>query len=707
MRPKELTPLPNELASEAASLFRGLVNNELFGVYVIQDGLFVYVNPRLAEIFSYSQEALCGKKGPTDLTDPVDRDMAALEINRRVQGEVVGSHYTFKGLRKDGSSLDVEVFGTRTEFRGRPAIAGLLLDASARCEAERAMSKQLNLIAQLLETIPNPVLYKDAQGRYLGCNKAFEAFMGYAREDMIGKTVYDISPREVAEVHDHMDQLIFKTPGIQSYEGVATHRDGSRRDVMFYKAPFNNADGSVAGLVTVIVDITERKRAEELIWHQANYDSLTKLPNRRLFYDRLAQSLRMAHRGSLQLALLFIDLDRFKEVNDSLGHNVGDELLAEAARRIGACVRESDTVARLGGDEFTVILPDLADTDDAERVVLSILDALSAPFALGNDIAYVSASIGVTLYPRDADNAEALLKNADQAMYAAKAEGRNGFSYFTPSLQARAVDRLRIGNDLRQALPSGQLEVYYQPILDLHSGQIVKAEALLRWHHPERGMVSPAVFIPLAEELGLINEIGDWVFHQAAHMAALWHRANAALPATQRFPVQVAVNKSPRQFSSACDEGVWIDYLKGIGVPPSCVAVEITEGLLLDERPEIKARLMNFRDAGMQISLDDFGTGYSAMAYLKRFEIDVLKIDQSFVRDLMTDPGDLAISEAIIAMAHKLGIAVVAEGIESEEQRKLLADAGCDFGQGYLFSRPVPAEQFWRQLNLGSYPESV
>ena len=701
---RELPPLPADLASEAASLFQGLINNELFGVYVIQDGLFVYANQRLADIFGYRQEDLCGKIGPRDLTDPVDQEMAATEINRRVTGEVVGSHYTFKGRRKDGSSLDVEVFGTRTFFKGKPAIAGLLLDATARCEAERAMQGQLNFIAQLIETIPNPVFYKDNEGRYLGCNLACEAYLGFTREEMIGKTVYDIAPSPIAEIHDQIDREIMASAGTRIYEGQAIQRNGSLRDVMFYKATFTKADGSVGGLVTVVVDITERKQAEELIWQQANYDGLTGLPNRRLFFDRLQMEMSKVDRSHQALVLCFIDLDRFKEVNDTLGHGCGDELLSQAARRIRACVRESDTVARLGGDEFTVMLPELEDVAQSERVIVDLLTTLSQPFRIGDEVVYVSASIGAAFYPQDAATGEDLLRYADQAMYAAKLQGRNCFNYYTSSMQKQAMDRLHLGNDLRQALALGQMEVHYQPILDLTLNKIVKAEALLRWRHPTRGMVSPALFIPLAEELGLIHDIGAWVFRQAAALALHWHKAVIRRSIDECQPIQIAVNKSPRQFIAGEREDDWPAHLASIGLPPSCIAAEITEGLLLDERPEVAKKLLAFRDAGIQVSLDDFGTGYSAMAYLKRFDIDTLKIDQSFVRDLTTDPGDLAIAEAVIVMAHKLGLTVVAEGIETEDQRKLLAEAGCDYGQGYLFSRPLPAPDFWALLGLGPFP---
>ena len=431
----------------------------------------------------------------------------------------------------------------------------------------------------------------------------------------------------------------------------------------------------------------ERKMAEDLIWRQANYDSVTGLPNRSLFRDRLEQEMRKTQRDGRSLALLFIDLDRFKEVNDTLGHDIGDMLLVQAAQRIRDCVRETDTVARLGGDEFTVIMPQLDDINRVEQAAESIVQVLAMPFPLGQEAAFVSASIGITLYPEDAASAESLLKNADQAMYVAKNAGRNRFSFFTAQMQEHAQHRLHLINDLRLALANKQFRLYFQPIVDLRSGDIVKAEALIRWQHPQRGLVPPLEFIALAEEVGLIAPIGDWVFREAARWMQRWHVQGYSCR-------QVSVNKSPGQFADADSHESWLQHLHEIGLPGECLVIEITEGLLLDERADVSQRLLQFRDAGIQVAIDDFGTGYSSLSYLKKFDIDYLKIDRSFVRDLATDPNDLALSEAIIVMAHKLGLKVVAEGVETAEQRDTLAAAHCDYAQGYLYAKPMPAEEF-------------
>jgi len=691
-------PLTEDLIREADGLFLGLLRNALIGVYIIQNGLFRYVNPRFAEMFGYAQKDICGRFGPADLIEPQDLDKVQEAIDKRIDGSAETAHYTFHGSHREGRALELEVFGTRTEFAGKPAIIGMLIDITARRAAERTATEQLNFTAQLIEAIPSPLFFKDEQGRYVGCNKAFEAFLGSPRDAIIGRTVFELSPPDLAQRYHAADQALLDNPGVQTYEASVELADGQRRDVIFSKATYLKADGQLGGLVGVITDITQRKQTEALIWMQANYDALTGLPNRRLLNDRLAELVKRTHRSHDCVAVMFIDLDRFKEVNDTLGHEAGDRLLVEAARRIVACLRESDTVARQGGDEFTVLLPGMAERAPIERIAEDIIQSLCQPFQLGNDVAYVSASIGITLCPADATTPADILKNADQAMYHAKEAGRNRFSYFSPSMQANALEHLQLGKDLRLALGAGQLSLHYQPIVNLASGRPDKAEALLRWTHPERGPIPPEVFIPVAEELGLIDTIGSWVFQHAAATARRWQQS---LPPELRetHPIQITINTSPRQFAKGKSLEVLLESLEALELPGRCIAIEITERLLLDEQPAVTAQLARLRAAGIQLSIDDFGTGYSAMAYLTRMDIDTLKIDRSFIHKLVTHPGDLAITEAIIVMAHKLGLSVVGEGIETEAQRELLAAAGCNYGQGFLFSRPIPEDDFFDFLS--------
>lgn len=453
-----------------------------------------------------------------------------------------------------------------------------------------------------------------------------------------------------------------------------------------------DAQGQPLRMIGTHTDITQRKHAEELIWHQAHIDALTGLPNRRMLRQRLNEALAHARQTESALAVVFMDLDNFKQVNDTLGHHEGDALLVEAAHRIQQHMGRTDTLARMGGDEFTLVLAGLPAGADSVAMLGprldGLLDALQQPYLLGQSEVFVSASMGLAMYPADASQIEDLLRHADQALYAAKGAGRNRWCVFTPAMQAAAQWRARLDADLRTALEAGQLSVVYQPIVNMLSGRVCKAEALLRWHHPELGAISPAQFIPVAETSGQILALGDWVFTQAAHQVRHWRSVLDA-------EFQVSVNKSPVQcHRSPALSSRWVDELAQMGLPCSSLCIEITEGLLLDTHPDVTRHLGELRAAGMTVSLDDFGTGYSSLTYLQKLDIDCLKIDQSFVRNLSPGSTDLTLCKAIIAMAHELGMQVVAEGVETEQQHQLLMEAGCDHGQGYWYGRPMPPAQF-------------
>jgi diguanylate cyclase (GGDEF)-like protein/PAS domain S-box-containing protein len=566
---------------------------------------------------------------------------------------------------------------------GQPLrMIGTNSDISERKRAD----EELQLAAMVYRTSAEAMMVSDAANQIIAINPAFTRMTGYEASEAIGRDPNFLDSRR----HDNafFKQMWQEIQAEGHWQGEIWNRrkNGEEFAVLCSINTIRNQEGAIQRHVALLTDITEKKRSEELIWQQANFDTLTGLPNRRLFRNRLEHEVEKARRSGLLMAVLFIDLDLFKEVNDTLGHDYGDQLLVEAARRISACVRKSDTVARLGGDEFTVILVELHATN-IELVAQKILARLAEPYQIGPEVLYLSASIGITLYPVDAGDPESLLKNADQAMYLAKKQGRNRFNYYTSAMQEGAQKKLRISTDLRTALATEQLQVHFQPIVDLASGRIVKAEALLRWCHPQHGMISPAEFIPVAEESGLINEIGDWVFKIAVKWTERWSQQLGQ-------PFQISVNKSPAQFQAQAKYTNWADYLQERGLPGNCIAVEITEGLLLNAAAGVKEQLLQYRDAGIKVSIDDFGTGYSSMSYLKKFDIDYLKIDQSFVRDMVTDASDRAIAEAIIVMAHKLGYKVIAEGVETVEQQTILAQAECDYFQGWLFSKAVPPEQF-------------
>ncbi|MBS1170165.1 MAG: diguanylate cyclase/phosphodiesterase with and sensor(s) [Burkholderiaceae bacterium] len=524
---------------------------------------------------------------------------------------------------------------------------------------------------------------------WMDANDALFTLLGRPRDQLLSMTWQEITHPDDLDINLVLyNRVLSGESDDYEIDKRFIRPDGSIVHVHVAVRGLRDDDGNIDYFAILVQDITESKKTAELIWKQANFDSLTSLINRNLFHDRLQHAIQKAERTGLPMALIFIDLDEFKEVNDSFGHAVGDALLVQAAERIGSCVRASDTLARLGGDEFVIILTDCADKAPAGQIARTIIARLAEPFMLPEGLIHVTASIGIAFFPDDAINAESLLSRADQAMYAAKNRGRNRFSYFTPSMQDAVLQRMSVANDLRSALAEGQFQLYFQPIVDLATNRIFKAEALIRWQHPKNGLISPKNFIPLAEETGLIAHIGDWVFREAAYWALRW----AQLP---QGGIQISVNKSPAQFLvQNMGAATWINYLQELGLPGKYIAIEITEGMLMNAEPAVMDKLLRFRDAGIQVALDDFGTGYSSLSYLNKFDIDYLKIDRSFVHNLATDPLNRALSEAIIVMAHTLGLKVIAEGVETEQQRILLAMAGCDYGQGFLFSRPLPAREF-------------
>ena len=654
------------------------------GILILRDDLAVLsANRSFRETFGVDEQAIASHPMVMELLPMSGLKEAALEVLSTGEAK---RNLPMEMPAKDGSPrlLRITLAGTRLAEEEEEEEARLLLliieDLTAEEKLRAAALESERRFRDLAETANDGIIMADAQGKIAYFNQSAEQMFGYYRNQVLGQAMEMLIPK----VTPHL--LEAGNAPLPSWEAEGFRRDGSVFPVEVSSSVFK---GSMGRFVTYVLrDLSERKRAEDLIWKQANFDYLTGLPNRRMCHNRLEQEIKKAHRANLPLALMYLDLDGFKGVNDTLGHDMGDILLKDAAQRLSGCVRETDTVARLGGDEFTIILCELTDPGSVERIAQDILLKLAEPFQLEDEVAYISASIGLTLYPEDGTDIVELFKNADQAMYAAKSEGRNRFNFFTPAMQKIAQMRMRLTSDLRGALAANQFRVVYQPIVELLTGAIHKAEALIRWQHPARGLVSPTEFIPIAEETGMIVDIGDWIFREAARHAACWR-------ITHHAQFQISINTSPVQYrNDGINHDSWFEHLQKLGLPGQSIVVEITEGLLLDADTDITGQLLAFRDAGIQVSLDDFGTGYSSLSYLKKFDIDYLKIDQSFVCNLEASSNDMALCEAIIVMAHKLGLKVIAEGVETEKQRGLLAAVGCDYGQGYLFSKPVPPEQF-------------
>jgi diguanylate cyclase (GGDEF)-like protein/PAS domain S-box-containing protein len=555
-------------------------------------------------------------------------------------------------------------------------------------ERERgALRESEERFRQMAETIGDVFWLSDpSRRRALYLSPAFERIWG-----MPASAVYadwrawlaHVHPEDRDRVRARMDD---GTGGDFELAFRVLRPDGTLRHVQVRAYVVRDGLGRHVRRAGVAQDVTERREQAERIERLAYHDALTGLPNRAMLMDRLGQALAHAQRRQHQLAVVFIDLDRFKLVNDSLGHAAGDALLQEVARRLRATLREEDTVARVGGDEFQVVLDEIDGPADAAHVAEKLMRVLGEPFTLEGQELHVTASLGLSLYPRDGARGDLLLKYADTALYEAKGEGRNAYRFFSPEMNAQAHGRLRMENDLRRAIERDELELHYQPQLDLASGAVCAVEALLRWHHPRKGLILPNAFIPLAEETGLIVPLGEWVLEQACRQAAQWQREGVG-------PLRVAVNISARQLLRPGLDSAVRQALAESGLEPRCLELELTESSVMHDPAHAQGVLHALRELGVLLSIDDFGTGYSSLAYLKRLPLDRLKIDRSFIGGIPQDGDDAAIVETIIVMTHKLGLRVIAEGVETQEQRAQLLRQGCDEVQGFLWARPVPAAE--------------
>ncbi|WP_051362362.1 sensor domain-containing protein [Solimonas soli] len=666
-------------------------------------GGIVLVNSQAERLFGYRREELL------QMTIEALIPQRFRTAHRRARGaffaqpdtRAMGAGRDLYGLRKDGSEVPIEIGLNPLTIDQSQFVLASVIDITERRNAERLQrALQAESLRQaILDSLPFSVIATDTEGRIVSVNPAAGRMLHYQPQELVGQST--LVMHVGAELERRAEELSNQTglhipPDFQvivasgSYdkaderEWTYVRKDGVHLPVNVAITAMRDDAGRVNGFLKVAYDITERRRAEDFIRHMAHHDALTGLPNRTLLNDRLESAIRHALRHGTAVTVLMLDLDHFKRINDTLGHQTGDKLLLQVSQRLQRRLRDTDTVARLGGDEFIVVLPDAGPPDEMQWLAHELMRAISAPMQIDGRELLVTPSIGGALFPRDGLDAGTLLRHADTAMYHAKASGRSSFHWFTESMLEQSQDKLELGSALRRAIHNNELTLVFQPEISLRERRTVGIEALLRWQGPQ-GDISPDRFVPIAEETGLIVQLGDWVLRRACQECAELQRRTGQ-------PLRVAVNVSPRQFRHKELMRTLRRALLESGLPPACLELEITEGMLMDEPKESAALLLSLRRLGIAIVVDDFGTGYSSLAYLTRFPIDKIKIDRSFVRDLAHDSADAAVVNAIIAMAHSLDIRVIAEGVETEAQERYLLERGCDEVQGFRYSPGVSVD---------------
>ncbi|OHC66129.1 MAG: hypothetical protein A2045_03635 [Rhodocyclales bacterium GWA2_65_20] len=673
-------------ALEAAELrYRNIFEHASEGIFQsTRDGRYLAANPALARLYGYdSPQALMA-----DLAD-IERLLYVLP-DRRVDfltlierdGEVL--NFESEVYRRDGSRIWISenahaVLGTKGEFI---CYEGTVQDISERKRTEA----HLQLMAMVFSNSNEAIMVTDAGNRIIAVNPAFRRLTGYLPDEVMGKDPRILSagitsPEVFSDMWASLDRH-------GSWQGELWDRrkSGEAYPKWLSISLVRDADGQIRNHIGSFIDISELKATQERIRHLAHHDTLTNLANRFSLHEKLGQAIAFCKRNHMQLALMLIDLDRFKTINDTLGHQAGDELLIQVAQRLSAAVRESDIVARLGGDEFVVALPGIGSPADAAHLADKITREISAPYLINGQELRTSPSIGICVYPGDGTEIGDLLKNADVAMYHAKAKGRGNYQFFTEEMNIATTERMNLESDLRLAIARGELLLYYQPQLDLRSGTIVGVEALIRWQHPTRGLVSPADFIPIAEDSGMISAIGDWVLEEACRQLKAWQTRGIT-------HIRMSINLSTGQFLDKTLPARIHELLASNGLSAGLLDLEVTESMSMASPDESISVMKTLSSSGLTLSIDDFGTGYSSLAYLKLLPIHTLKIDRSFVKDIESDPNDADICDVTVLLAHKLGLEVVAEGVETEAQLKFLLSIGCEKIQGYLISKPLPADQ--------------
>ncbi len=673
--------------AETDSRFSAFFEQSLVGLYVVQDGVIVYCNDKNAQLLGYEcAEDLIGT-AVEDVTAPEDRELLRDAHRRRLAGEAGSMRYVYRALRRDGQRMWAEVHGSPCEYRGRPAVMGVALDISSQV----ALEQQSRLATRVFESASEGIVITDADCRIEAVNPAFTRITGYDAAQAVGKRSRMMTGQGArAKINRDMLAHLAKDGHWQG-EMRDRRRNGAWYPAWLSISTVRDGEGKITNYVGVFTDNTRRKEDETRLQFLASHDSLTGLLNRSGMMVKFASEIVAAHAAGRQLALLFIDLDRFKTVNDTLGHLTGDRLLLAVAERMRQHLGDVVLAARPGGDEFTVLMDDPPASGAAARMAERLIAGLAQPFVIDGHEMFVTASIGIACHPTDGSDAATLLKNADVAMYRAKQRGRNTFQFFTSDMNSESFEQMLLENSLRRAIERSEFVLYYQPQFSTGDGRITGVEALIRWNHPELGLVQPATFIPMAEQNGLIVKIGAWVLLEACRQAQAW------LDIGLQFG-RVAVNLSARQFSSEDLLDTIRTALDESGLPPDMLELEITESTIMHNPQEAVSLLDRIRAMGVVLSIDDFGTGYSSLASLKQYPLDSLKIDRGFIHGIPHDADDVAITEAIIAIAHKMRLKVVAEGVETSDQADFLRRAGCDAEQGFLLGRPMNAREMTQRL---------
>ena len=669
--------------------FHSTVDLAAIGIgHVDPDGVFIHVNRQLCEMLGYTKEELLGLS-IREISHPEDIHVTNANRDKLLAGEIDSFTNEKRYIRKDGSTIWVRLAVAQKRNKKGETLydISIIEDISERITMEEELRESEERYHSTVELAAIGIAHVDLKGDFIHVNPRFCNMLGYTHEELLSFSVKEIShPEDASLTNADRDRLRKGEIEFFKAEKRYIHKSGDIVWVSLTVTSKRDKQGDCLYDISIIEDITARVEAEQRVQYLATHDEMTDLPNRVLFQNLLSQAVESGKRYKREFAVIFIDLDRFKQINDTLGHEAGDILLIEMASRFKECLRSSDIVARLGGDEFVVLVQEISRLSQVALVAKNLLSAAIKPVSIKGQECRVTASLGVCMFPDGATDEQTLMKNADMAMYHAKGEGKNNFQFYSVNLASQSIEKMALETRLREAMANKEFELHYQAKMDIRTGEVAGVEALLRWNNPELGQVSPAHFIPIAEEMGLIIPLGLWVLKTACEQSISWQKQG--LP-----PISISVNISPRQFASPDLTDQISRILEDTGLEPHLLELEVTESMIMNRTQEAVRKLTEFKNLGVRISIDDFGTGYSTLSQLKQFPIDTLKVDRSFIRMLPDNQDDQAVTEAIIAMGKTLGLTVIAEGVETQAQQQFLKDHACDELQGYLFSEPTHPDQ--------------